>query len=158
VTEEFAEKYGRQTVRYVIVGTKSDSSERRVSLPTKLLADLPAKIEGPLFDGGAKAAGKRLMRFMRAVGITDPRKTTHCLRHRAKDRLRALSCPVDIQYAILGHEKKTVAALIWRGVPLWHAAKMGRSDRLVKEFPAEAGLCESENPPWPAQTVGPRSP
>jgi integrase len=117
ITEEFAEKHGRETIRYVIVGTKSDSSERRVPLPTALLPELPKKIERTLFEDGSKASGKRLMRFIRAIGIKDPRKTTHCLRHRAKDRLRVLSCPVDVQYAILGHEKKTVAASYGEGYP-----------------------------------------
>jgi hypothetical protein len=31
--------------------------------------------------------------------------------------LRVLSCPVDVQYAILGHEKKTVAASEGEGYP-----------------------------------------
>lgn len=117
IAEEFAENQGHRIVRFVIVGTKSESSERRVPLPSRLFSDLPAQIVAPVFEGGPKAAGKRLARFIRAVGINDPRKTTHCLRHRAKDRLRALSCPVDLQYAILGHEKKTVAASYGEGYP-----------------------------------------
>lgn len=117
ISEEFTESFGSQTVRFAIVGTKSESSERRVPLPSQLLSALPANIGGPLFKSGPKAAGKRLARFIRALGIKDPRKTTHCLRHRAKDRLRVLSCPLDMQYAILGHEKKTVAASYGEGYP-----------------------------------------
>src|SRR5438105_2679138 len=73
--EEFVERHGRQSIRYVIVGTKTDSSERRVPLPTSLLPDLPSQIGRPLFEGPSQAAGKRLMRFIRQIGISDPRKT-----------------------------------------------------------------------------------
>jgi integrase len=117
IKEEFAETHKKKRIRYFIVGTKSDSSERRIPLPTALSPDIPEKVQAPLFTGTSKAAGKRLMRFLRDVGISDPRKTTHCLRHRAKDRLRVLSCPIDVQYAILGHEKKTVAASYGEGYP-----------------------------------------
>ena len=117
IAEEFAENIDGRMLRYVIVGTKTDSSERRIPLPTALLSDLPPRIDRALFEGASKAAGKRLMRFLRNVGVEDARKTTHCLRHRAKDRLRMFSCPIDIQYALLGHEKKTVAASYGQGYP-----------------------------------------
>ena len=117
ITEEFAEHVTGQTLRYVIVGTKTESSERRIPLPTSLIPELPPKIDRILFEGESKAAGKRMMRFLREIGIKDPRKTTHCLRHRAKDRLRMFSCPIDVQYALLGHEKKTVAASYGQGFP-----------------------------------------
>jgi transposase-like protein len=39
------------------------------------------------------AASKRLNRFLDDIGITDPRKVAHSLRHRAQDRLRAAGCP-----------------------------------------------------------------
>ena len=95
--------------RYVIVGKKTPQSKRRVPLPAVVLPYLPKAIKGPLFQGGAKPASKRLNRFLRDIGITDPRKVVHSLRHRAQDRLRAAECPQDIRWALLGHEEKTVA-------------------------------------------------
>jgi integrase len=108
--------------RYVIVGRKTDQSLRRVPLPAALLPFLPRKIEEQLFKAeprGAGAASKRLMRFLRAVvGIDDPRKVVHSLRHRAQDRLRAAGCPEDLRWAILGHEEETVAAGYGEGFPV----------------------------------------
>jgi site-specific recombinase XerC len=101
-------------LRYVIVGKKTEQSERRVPLPAAMLKYLPKLITGKLFKGDAKdaeaAASKRLNRFLDDIGITDPRKVVHSLRHRAQDRLRAADCPEDKRWAILGHEEKTVAA------------------------------------------------
>jgi integrase len=96
-------------VRYVIVGHKTDQSERRVPLPTELLPYLPKTIKGKLFTGRANQASKDLNEFLRDCGITDPRKVLHSLRHRAQDRLRAFECPQDIRWALLGHEEKSVA-------------------------------------------------
>jgi integrase len=108
--------------RYIIVGRKTDQSLRRVPLPAALLPFLPRKIEEQLFKAeprGAAAASKRLMRFLRAVvGIDDPRKVVHSLRHRAQDRLRAAGCPEDLRWAILGHEEETVAAGYGEGFPV----------------------------------------
>jgi len=108
--------------RYIIVGRKTDQSLRRVPLPAALLPFLPRKIEEQLFKAeprGAGAASKRLMRFLRAVvGIDDPRKVVHSLRHRAQDRLRAAGCPEDLRWAILGHEEETVAAGYGEGFPV----------------------------------------
>jgi integrase len=95
--------------RYVIVGKKTEQSLRRVPLPAGVLTHLPKPIKGRLFEGGAKAASKRLNRFLNDCGIVDPRKVVHSLRHRAQDRLRAYECPQDIRWALLGHEEKTVA-------------------------------------------------
>jgi hypothetical protein len=58
------------------------------------------------------------MRFIRRIGINDERKVLHSLHHRAKNRLRAEGCPEDIQLAILGHEKKTVASGYGKGFPI----------------------------------------
>ena len=96
-------------VRYVIVGHKTDQSERRVPLPAGLLPYLPKTIKGKLFTGRANQASKDLNEFLRDCGITDPRKVLHSLRHRAQDRLRAFECPQDIRWALLGHEEKSVA-------------------------------------------------
>jgi integrase len=93
--------------RYVIVGKKTEQSERRVPLPARVSPLLPGTIKGPLFqDGDAPAASKRLNRFLNDVGIADPRKVVHSLRHRAQDRLRAAGCPEDVRWALLGHEEK----------------------------------------------------
>ncbi|HZR75925.1 hypothetical protein [Bradyrhizobium sp.] len=104
--------------RYIIIGSKTSQSLRRVPLPTALLPFLPLKIEGPLFPGGPKAASKRLNRFLNDVGIDDRRKVVHSLRHRAQDRLRAAGCPEDCRWAILGHEEKTVAEGYGEGFPV----------------------------------------
>jgi integrase len=104
--------------RYVIVGHKTEQSKRRVPLPTGVLPHLPKVIQGRLFGGTVAAASKRLNRFLRDVGIADARKVVHSLRHRAKDRLRAEGCPLDVQYELLGHETKTVASGYGRGSPV----------------------------------------
>jgi integrase len=105
--------------RYIIIGRKTDQSLRRVPLPAALLPYLPREIKGRLFKPEPRgAASKRLMRFLRASGIKDPRKVAHSLRHRAQDRLRAAGCPEDIRWAILGHEEETVAAGYGEGYPV----------------------------------------
>ena len=114
ITEEFTEG----GCRFVIVGSKTDSSRRRVPIPDAVLPMVAAKIAGPLFTSGAKHLGRRLMRHMRRIGIADERKVLHCLRHRAKDRLRAAGCPQDVQYHLLGHEKRTVADGYGTGYPV----------------------------------------
>lgn len=106
-------------VRYVIVGSKTEQSTRRVPLPAAVLPYLPKKITGPLFAGDTPAAAsKRLGRFLDNCGIDDPRKVIHSLRHRAQDRLRAAGCPQDVRWALLGHEEKTVAAGYGEGFPV----------------------------------------
>jgi hypothetical protein len=52
------------------------------------------------------------------IGITDDRKVMHSLRHRAQDQLRAAGCPEDVRWALLGHEKKTIAAGYGTGFPV----------------------------------------
>jgi integrase len=96
-------------VRYVMVGSKTEQSERRVPLPADLLPYLPKTIKGKLFTGRTDTASKRLNQFLRDCGIADKRKVLHSLRHRAQDRLRAFECPQDIRWALLGHEEKSVA-------------------------------------------------
>ncbi len=109
-------------VRYVMVGKKTEQSLRRVPLPASVLPYLPTKIMGPLFVSKhvdpPDMASKRLGRFLDDIGITDPRKVLHSLRHRAQDRLRAAACPEDIRWALLGHEEKTVAAGYGEGFPV----------------------------------------
>jgi integrase len=104
--------------RFVIVGTKTDQSRRRVPLPNAVLPFLPKAIRGPLFAGSPAAASKRLNRFLREIGIVDPAKVIHSTRHRAQDRLRAAGCPQDVREELLGHEKKSVAAGYGVGHPV----------------------------------------
>jgi len=104
--------------RYIIVGSKTSQSLRRVPLPAAVLPLLPRKLEGRLFPGDPAAASKRLNRFLDNVGIRDRSKVVHSLRHRAQDRLRAAGCPEDCRWAILGHEKETVAEGYGEGFPV----------------------------------------
>jgi integrase len=108
--------------RYVIVGKKTEQSLRRVPLPAAVLPFLPKTITGPLFPRTTRdppdAASKRLNRFLDDIGIADPRKVVHSLRHRAQDRLRAAACPEDVRWAILGHEEETVADSYGTGFPV----------------------------------------
>ena len=105
-------------VRYIIVGSKTPQSKRRVPLPADMLAHFPKAIKGWLFAGTEFAASKRLNRFLNDIGIVDPRKVVHSLRHRAQDRLRAAGCPQDVRWALLGHEERTVAAGYGEGFPV----------------------------------------
>jgi integrase len=106
-------------VRYVIVGSKTEQSLRRVPLPADVLSYLPKSIKGALFNGaGPRAASKRLNRFLNDIGIDDPRKVIHSLRHRAADKLRAACCPTDVRWALLGHEERSVAAGYGEGFPV----------------------------------------
>jgi integrase len=105
-------------VRYCVVGSKTEQSTRRVPLPTDVLPYLPKKIQGPLFEGGPRPASKRLNRFLKDIGIADRRKVIHSFRHRAQDRLRAVGCPQDIRWALLGHEKRTIAEGYGEGFPV----------------------------------------
>jgi integrase len=104
--------------RFVIVGTKTEASRRRVPFPSELLDYLPAKITGPLFTGRKDSATKRLTGFLREIGISDPAKVLHSFRHRAQDRLRAAGVPEDVRWALLGHEKRTVASGYGKGFPV----------------------------------------
>jgi integrase len=105
-------------VRYVVVGHKTEQSLRRVPLPADLLPFLPSVINGPLFQGDAGRASRILGKFRDDIGITDPAKVTHSLRHRAQDRLRAAGCPEDVRWQLLGHEERTVAAGYGEGFPV----------------------------------------
>jgi integrase len=104
--------------RFVIVGTKTEQSRRRLPFPADLLPYLPAKIAGPLFTGRKDSTTKRLIAFLRKIGITDPNKVPHSFRHRAQDRLRAAGVPEDMRWALLGHEKRTVASGYGKGFPV----------------------------------------
>ena len=75
-----------------------------------VLPFLPARIEAPLFQGDAGRASRTLGKFLRDIHINDKAKVIHSFRHRAQDRLRAVGCPEDKRWAILGHEEETIAA------------------------------------------------
>jgi integrase len=105
-------------VRFVVVGHKTETSLRRVPLPADLLSFLPARIEGPLFQGNAKSMSKVLNKFLDAIGIADPAKVVHSFRHRAASRLRAAGCPQDVRWQLLGHEEETVAEGYGEGYPV----------------------------------------
>lgn len=115
---EIDREFEENGCRYAIVGKKSLSSKRRIPFPKAVLPFLPKQIKGPLFAGSIPAASKRLNRFLTGIGIVDPRKVIHSLRHRAQDRLRAANCPRDYRWAILGHEIKTVAEGYGEGFPV----------------------------------------
>lgn len=107
-------------VRFVVCGNKTDQSLRRVPLPAALLKHLPKVIKGKLFAGLPNAASTRLGKWLRdECKITDTAKVAaHSYRHRAKDKLRAAGCPLDVQYELLGHEEKTLASSYGIGSPL----------------------------------------
>ena len=104
-------------IRFVTIGTKTESSHRRVPLPASVLPYLPAKITAPLFSGTTNAASKRLNSWLRDLGVADKAKSVHSLRHRAHDVLREVGCPEPIQRALLGHAKD-VHAKYGEGQPL----------------------------------------
>jgi integrase len=105
-------------VRYSVIGTKTEASRRRVPFPADLLPYLPAKITAPLFRGSKEAATLRIGRWLRKIGIKDKAKVLHSFRHRAQDRLRAAGVPEDLRWAILGHEKRTIASGYGKGFPV----------------------------------------
>jgi integrase len=104
-------------IRRIRVGEKNDQSDRRIPLPSAVLEYMPAKIVGRLFEGNEKAASARLNEWLDDIGITDARKVVHCFRHRAKDRLRAAGCRLELQHELLGHEHKTASDGYGKGSP-----------------------------------------
>ncbi len=110
-------EYEEEGVRFVIIGTKTKSSLRRVPLPDAVLPLLPKKITGPIFTASTpeeqKNLGRNLLRAIRRMGVksvlSTQLKDLHSLRHRAKDRLRRAECPGEMQDWILGHDEITVS-------------------------------------------------
>jgi integrase len=88
-------------VKLIHVGSKTDASVRDVPLPESILAELPAT--GPLLPGKSQAAGRRLARFLKGIGIGDDKSPNHSWRHRAEARLLALECPDNLSRMIVGH-------------------------------------------------------
>lgn len=122
ITEEFEEN----SIRYIIVGTKTKSSRRRKPIPQAVIDFGQGPITSSVFDGRPAAASHRLLGFLRRLEISydneaktgNKSKVVHSLRHRAKDRLRASRCPLELQYELLGHEVLTVARGYGNGSPL----------------------------------------
>ncbi len=56
-------------VRYVVVGTKTKQSKRRVPLPASLLPHLPGKIRSALFTEDQNKVLPRLNKWLRDLGI-----------------------------------------------------------------------------------------
>ncbi|WP_146140363.1 site-specific integrase [Alsobacter soli] len=107
--------------RYWMIGEKTITSKRRVPIPKALELYLPKKITGPLFAAHLNPSmmSKRLMSFIRnRLKIADEAIVVHSLRHRAKDRLRAVGCPEEIQEWILGHDKITAGDGYGKGPPV----------------------------------------
>ncbi len=105
-------------VRYCVVGTKTEASRRRVPFPESLIPYLPEKITAPLFTGSKEASTLRIGRWLRKIGVADKAKVLHSFRHRAQDRLRAAGVPEDVRWAILGHERRTIASGYGVGFPV----------------------------------------
>jgi integrase len=119
-------------VRFVVVGSKTDASLRRVPLPADVLPFLRDPIKGPLFAADtanrfadatikrlANRASKRLMSFLRNdCGILDADKVVHSTRHRAQDRLRRAACPKPIRQELLGHDTVTIGEGYGEGHPV----------------------------------------
>lgn len=102
-------------IRKIRVGSKTETSDRWLPLPSAFLERFPERIDGPMFEDNAKNLGKQLLKSVRALGINSPSLVIHSLRHRAKDRLRALDCPDKTQHWILGHEVITAADRYGKG-------------------------------------------
>lgn len=104
----------KSDIRFVqIERSKTESSDRRISIPSAVLSLLPqGGIKGPLFTETLDNICGRINDKMRLAGITSPdpktgreRKVFYSVRHRVKSRLRNASCPIDIRKSIMGHTK-----------------------------------------------------
>ncbi|WP_409567391.1 tyrosine-type recombinase/integrase [Methylobacterium sp. J-092] len=123
---QITEEHEEEGIRYVKIGTKTPSSKRRVPIPELVIPHISNCINGPIFRGRPAAASNRILNHLKNLGISyDSSKCTgskskviHSLRHRAKDRLRAVGCPLEIQYELLGHERVTLAKNYGLGSPM----------------------------------------
>jgi integrase len=115
---------------------KTLQAQRMVPLHTALIAEgflayvqkLPAgsalfpSLPVGSWSRRSSIATKRMGRWLRALGITDPKKVAaHSWRHRMKDTLRFARVPAEAADAILGHDNPTNAGSGygdgWRGRP-----------------------------------------
>jgi integrase len=129
VTRETAEQVkGKDAspVRCVRMGTKTDSSERCIPLPSVIAATLP-RINGPLFKGDAEAASTRLNKFLHVTCGIEPeegeKKDVHSLRHRFISDMEEI--PEGIKYSrrITGHSERGAHAVYqhksWTDLRSW---------------------------------------
>ena len=112
---------------------KNENSVRDVPVVGDLLDSLRAYVseldttnqDAPLFprygrDGGSNPLSEILCRIINLrMGLkADKTCVPYSTRHSMKDKLRALRTPMEIQYAILGNGKRTVAEGYGEGNPL----------------------------------------
>ena len=116
LTGEDTERGG--SIRRVLVGTKTDASERHLPLPLDI--GLPEKVSRKLFPGTATNASKRLNAFVkRVIPDADERGlVVHCLRHRMADVVRALRIGDHYERRFLGHASPDVHGQYGSSVPL----------------------------------------
>lgn len=101
---ETEQKERGTNIRYVEVGTKTESSERGVPIPLDI--GMPSEISGKLFSGSTPAASKRLNRFIKDClkDAEEKNLVVHSLRHRMADVLRHNLRPhPDVGKRLMGH-------------------------------------------------------
>lgn len=89
---------------------KSTAANRRVPIHPAIKEQFITYVNGVsgdrLFPGAtAPALGKRAGRWLRHIGITDPRKVLHSARHWFRDALRAAAVGEEVADALLGHSR-----------------------------------------------------
>jgi integrase len=113
----------RTGVRFVRVGTKTDSSLRDVPLPREI--GLPQEIKGALFPGSAASASKRLNRFLRDTLPGAEGNVVHSLRHRAADVFRfQKDTDPYLRRRLLGHAAQDVHDTYGGSAPLDRLLRM----------------------------------
>lgn len=114
--------------------------DKRTGKPGRLFPDLKP---GPFADYSA-AYSKRAGRWLRSLGITDPRKVAnHSWRHRFKDVCRDAEIPKDQHDALTGHAGRDVADSYGSGHSLRTLAGAMRRVPLPPGL-VVAGYCGSE--------------
>ncbi len=106
INREYAERCSN--IRYVEIGTKTQSSERKVPIPLDI--GMPDEVRGRLFKGTAAAASKRLNRHIKA-SIPDwtPDLVVHSLRHRTIEVLRiVIKADPYLRRRLVGHAAQDV--------------------------------------------------
>lgn len=64
-------------------------------------------------NGFGDSVGKHFARHLRRVGIVDPGKVLHSLRHTAITRLHSRGVPQNIAEALVGHAANTVHGSVY---------------------------------------------
>ena len=96
-------------------GTKTEGSVRRFPLHSAIIREgfldyLHGRAEGPLFPPtkSATTPSKMVNKWLRGIGITDPRKVFHSHRHTFKTLCREARVEEEIHDAITGHTSVSV--------------------------------------------------